>query len=58
MLQSEQCRRTVLPCKQAMDRAGGKAGNKGFEAAVTAIETANVLGALVQKQLARGREHW
>ena len=30
-----------------MDRAGGKAGNKGFEAAVTAIETANVLGALV-----------
>lgn len=41
-----------------MDRAGGKVGNKGFEAAVTAIETANVLGALVQKQLARGREQW
>ena len=28
---------------QAMDRAGGKAGNKGGEAAVTAIEMANLL---------------
>ena len=43
---------------QAMDRAGGKAGNKGFEAAVTAIETANVLGDLVSKKLARSRSDW
>ncbi len=28
---------------QAMDRAGGKAGNKGAECAITAIETANLL---------------
>jgi hypothetical protein len=41
-----------------MDRAGGKAGNKGFEAAVTAIETANVLKSLVAKQLARSRQDW
>lgn len=34
------------PAGQALDRAGGKAGNKGFEAAATAIETANVLLAL------------
>lgn len=31
---------------QAIDRAGGKAGNKGWEAAVAAIETVNVLRAL------------
>src|SRR5258708_31243440 len=33
----------VLTCdtlEQAMNRAGGKAGNKGFEAAVTAVEMA------------------
>jgi len=29
-----------------VERAGTKAGNKGFEAAVTAIETANLLKAL------------
>ncbi len=36
----------VLTCEtmeQAVDRAGGKAGNKGAEAAVTAIEMANLL---------------
>ena len=36
----------VLPCEsmhQALDRAGGKAGNKGSEAALAAIETVNVL---------------
>jgi 6,7-dimethyl-8-ribityllumazine synthase len=36
----------VLTCEtmeQALDRAGGKSGNKGFDAAVTAIEMANVL---------------
>ncbi len=48
------------PCAwcQALDRAGGKAGNKGYEAAVTAIETANVLGDLVSKKLARSRSDW
>ena len=35
----------VLTCdtlEQAMERAGGKSGNKGFEAALTAIEMANL----------------
>lgn len=35
----------VLTCDsldQAMERSGGKAGNKGFEAAMTAIEMANL----------------
>ena len=39
----------VLTCdtmEQALDRAGGKTGNKGAEAAVTAIEMANLLGDL------------
>jgi 6,7-dimethyl-8-ribityllumazine synthase len=36
----------LLTCdtmEQALDRAGGKTGNKGFEAAMTAIELANLL---------------
>ena len=36
----------VLTCQnmeQALDRTGGKAGNKGSEAALAAIETVNVL---------------
>lgn len=39
----------VLTCdtmEQALDRAGGKVGNKGGEAAVTAIETASLLKTL------------
>jgi 6,7-dimethyl-8-ribityllumazine synthase len=32
--------------EQAIERAGGKAGNKGFEAAVSAIEMANLLRVL------------
>lgn len=32
--------------EQAIERAGTKAGNKGFDAAVTAIETANLLKSL------------
>ncbi len=39
----------VLTCdtlEQAMDRAGAKAGNKGFEAAVTAIEMVNLFAKL------------
>jgi 6,7-dimethyl-8-ribityllumazine synthase len=43
---------------QALDRAGGKSGNKGYEAAVTAVETANVLKALAQEKLARPRAQW
>jgi len=36
----------VLTCdtlEQAVNRAGGKAGNKGFEAGLTAIEMVNLL---------------
>jgi 6,7-dimethyl-8-ribityllumazine synthase len=36
----------ILTCdtlEQAINRAGGKAGNKGFEAALTAIEMVNLL---------------
>ncbi|KAK9918867.1 hypothetical protein WJX75_007660 [Coccomyxa subellipsoidea] len=52
------CVMTTDTMEQALDRAGGKSGNKGFEAAVTAIETANVLKALGQQGLARGRDAW
>jgi 6,7-dimethyl-8-ribityllumazine synthase len=34
---------TTDTVEQAMDRAGGKAGNKGADAALTAIEMANLL---------------
>ncbi len=37
---------TTDTIEQAVERAGTKAGNKGFEAAVTALETANLLKAL------------
>jgi 6,7-dimethyl-8-ribityllumazine synthase len=37
---------TVDTLEQAMDRAGGKHGNKGAEAAVTAIEMVSLLRAL------------
>jgi 6,7-dimethyl-8-ribityllumazine synthase len=33
---------TTDTIEQAIDRAGGKAGNKGFDAAVSAIEMANL----------------
>ena len=39
----------VLTCdtlEQALNRAGAKAGNKGFEAAVTAVEMVNLLAKL------------
>lgn len=32
-----------LVCTQALDRAGGKVGNKGGEAALTAIEMASLM---------------
>jgi len=37
---------TTDTIEQAIERAGTKAGNKGFEAAVTAIEMANLLKTL------------
>ncbi len=37
---------TTETLEQALDRAGGKAGNKGAEAAVTLIETLSVLHAV------------
>jgi 6,7-dimethyl-8-ribityllumazine synthase len=42
----------VLTCdtlEQAINRAGAKAGNKGFEAALTAIEMVNLLRRLPEK---------
>ncbi len=37
---------TTNTVEQAIDRAGAKSGNKGFDAAMTAIEMANLLRAL------------
>jgi 6,7-dimethyl-8-ribityllumazine synthase len=37
---------TTNTVEQAIDRAGGKSGNKGFDAAMTAIEMANLLRGL------------
>ena len=34
---------TTNTLEQAIDRAGGKSGNKGFDAAMTAIEMANLM---------------
>ena len=42
----------LLTCdtlEQAINRAGGKAGNKGFEAALTAIEMVNLLKQLPER---------
>ena len=50
---------TVETLEQAVDRAGLKSGNKGFEAAMTAIEMANLLrkihGAPASKKSSRRR---
>jgi hypothetical protein len=43
--------RAPLSC-QALDRAGGKVGNKGGEAAITAIEMANLMADLQGEGLA------
>lgn len=40
---------TTDTMEQATDRAGGKAGNKGYECAVTAIEMAQLLSSLQQQ---------
>lgn len=37
---------TADTLEQAVDRAGAKAGNKGWQAALTAIEMANLMGSL------------
>lgn len=37
---------TTNTFEQAIDRAGGKSGNKGFDAAMTAIEMANLMRTL------------
>ena len=42
----------VCTWRQALDRAGGKAGNKGYEGALTAIEMANLMKDLRSKGLA------
>lgn len=40
------CLPCLVRCLQALDRAGGKVGNKGGEAAITAIEMANLMSSL------------
>lgn len=45
---------TTDTIEQAIERGGTKAGNKGFEAAMTAIEMANVLAALEEADQAPG----
>lgn len=44
--------------EQALDRAGGKVGNKGFEAATTAVEMATLMQKLQNDQKAVGVEHF
>lgn len=41
---------TTDTVEQALERAGGKAGNKGEEAALAALETADVLDRLIAKR--------
>jgi 6,7-dimethyl-8-ribityllumazine synthase len=41
---------TTDTLEQAIERAGTKMGNKGWEAAASAIETANVLRAIRKAQ--------
>ena len=41
---------TTDTIEQAVERSGTKAGNKGFEAAMTAIEMANLMSALPKPQ--------
>lgn len=42
---------TVDTLQQALDRAGGSAGNKGYEAAAAAIETADALAQVTASSL-------
>ena len=41
---------TTENAQQAFDRAGGKAGNKGFESALAAIEMANLFASMPKPQ--------
>jgi 6,7-dimethyl-8-ribityllumazine synthase len=41
---------TTDSMEQALDRAGGKHGNKGWDAAMTAMQTASVLDELPEKE--------
>jgi len=45
---------TAESLEQAVDRAGGKAGNRGFEAALAAIEMANLLAGESSARATRG----
>jgi len=45
---------TTESIEQALDRAGAKLGNKGFEAALSAIEMANTLKALEERKQVTG----
>ncbi|MDQ3985819.1 MAG: 6,7-dimethyl-8-ribityllumazine synthase, partial [Actinomycetota bacterium] len=40
---------TTETTEQAAERAGGKAGNKGFEAAAAAVEMVNLLASLPKR---------
>jgi len=42
---------TTEDTEQAAERSGGKLGNKGFEAALAALEMVNLLGSLPKPQL-------
>lgn len=42
---------TTEDSEQAAERSGGKLGNKGFEAALAALEMVNLLGSLPKPQL-------
>ncbi len=49
----------VLTCdtlEQAIDRAGLKSGNKGFEAGLAAVEMANLARKLSPRSAPRGRK--
>jgi 6,7-dimethyl-8-ribityllumazine synthase len=46
---------TAESLEQAIERAGTKMGNKGFDAAVAAIEMANLVKSLSQPKAPRGR---
>jgi 6,7-dimethyl-8-ribityllumazine synthase len=46
---------TTETMEQALDRAGGKVGNKGYEAAVTAVEMATLMRKLRDSGVAAER---
>jgi 6,7-dimethyl-8-ribityllumazine synthase len=41
---------TTEDLDQALDRAGGKSGNKGYEAAMTALEMAQLIGRMQEER--------